>query len=275
MSMLHPRSAQSASPLPDSTHWSFFPDSSTFPILLANPEEPRMGIQQEIGTTVMKVGIGNSLPVIEYGLEDAALQLDALFFAYGLANEYQGALLKIDAVDGYFGLGVSYSGVSPFGLRFRVLHLSAHFVDGHYNPTDGTWRNGDTPIPFSRNFGELVGACRTGFEPLGLRGYLGFSYAAVVKPTDIRPWAGLAGCEVWTPGSPHFYLAYHFSLTGVPVYQGSNTVEGGAKLGDWSGRGVRFFLMYSNGLNTFGQYYNTRKEFWGVGFCFDYAVSKY
>jgi hypothetical protein len=229
-----------------------------------------MGLQQEIGTTVMKIGIGNSLSVMEYRKSDVVIQLSGLFFAYGLANEYQGALLKIDAIDGFFGLGVSFRDASPFSLRFRVLHLSAHFVDGHYNNALKVWRNDDTPIPFSRNYGEIVGAYQEEVGPLDVRAYAGFSYAAVVKPLVIRRWAGLAGWEAWSRSSPHLYIAHHFSLMGVPTYAGTNTVEGGLKFGDWDGRGVRFFLVYASGLNSFGQYYNTRKEFWAVGFCFDY-----
>jgi hypothetical protein len=229
-----------------------------------------MGIQQEIGSSEMKVAIGNAFETLEYRNGTDTIRLSVLFFAYALANDASGYRLKIDAADGFFGLGFSYNSDSHLSFRFRALHLSAHLVDGHYDTETDQWRDGKEPFPFSRNYGEIVAAYTNSFRDLPFRLYAGFSYAAIIKPTAIRPWAGLAGYELHSGGGTHAYFAHHFSLMGTPVYIGGNTIEAGVKFGNWQNRGARLFVVYQNGWNNFGEYYNERREFFGVGFAFDF-----
>ena len=143
---------------PDSSRWTFFPDRTLFAPLMANHEEPRMGIQQEIGSSTMKVAIGNSFEMFQYHSGTDTLRCSLLFFVYAQANDYRGFRLKIDAADGFFGLGFSFHTASPFSFRFRMIHLSAHLVDGHYNDLTQTWRDNKVPFPFSRNYGEALAA---------------------------------------------------------------------------------------------------------------------
>jgi hypothetical protein len=229
-----------------------------------------MGIQQEIGSSGMKVAIGNAIEMFEYRNGTDTIRLSVLFFAYALANDYRGFRLKIDAADGFFGFGFSYNSQKPLSFRFRALHLSAHLVDGHYNDEAEEWRDGKTPFPFSRNYAEIVAAYTSNIQNLPLRLYAGVSYAAIVKPKTIRRWAALAGWELHSGQGTHAYLAHHFSLLGTPVYIGSNTIEAGVKFGNWQNRGARLFMVYQNGWNNFGEYYNERREFFGVGFAFDF-----
>ena len=254
----------------DSSHTTWFPAGSLFPPFFANHEEPRMGIQQEIGSSRMKVGIGNSMDVLEYVKADDTVRVSILFFAYALANDYRGFRLKIDASDGFFGVGFSYHTSAPWSVRFRILHLSAHLVDGHYNDETDAWRDGLEPFPFSRNYGELIGSYSTALGRYSLRLYAGASYAAIVKPKDIRKWTGIAGWELRTPGSTHGYIAHHFYLMGTPTFIGSNALEAGVKFGEWTGRGARLFLVYQNGWDNFGEYYNVRREAVSAGFSFDF-----
>jgi hypothetical protein len=229
-----------------------------------------MGIQQEIGNPRMKVGIGNALDVLECRRGNDTIRASVLFFAYALANDYRGYRLKIDAADGFFGIGFSYHTASPLSFRFRILHLSAHLVDGHYNDELQAWRDGRTPFPFSRNYGDLTAAYTGALGQYSTRLYLGLSYAPIVKPKEIRKWTALAGCELRTPGSTHGYIAYHFTLMGTPTVIGSNSLEAGVKFGEWQHRGVRLFVSYQNGWDNFGEYYNVRHEAVAAGFAFDF-----
>lgn len=253
---------------PSGSAW--FPSGTLFMPLVANHEEPRMGLSQEIGNTRMKVAIGNALDVYEYRTGTDTLRASALFFAYALANDYRGYRLKIDAADGFFGIGFSYITASRWSVRFRILHLSAHLVDGHYNDAQGQWRDGKLPFPFSRNYGEVVGAYQWNISGYTLRPYAGIAYAPIVKPVAIRKWSVLAGWEAHGPGTTHLYLAHHFTLMGTPTVIGSNTVEAGIKFGRWNGRGLRLFLTYQNGWDNFGEYYNVRREAVAGGFAFDF-----
>lgn len=249
---------------------SWFPHGSTFTPLIANHEEPRMGIAQEIGTSRMKVAIGNALDILGWTHGSDTLRLSGLFFAYALANDHRGYRLKIDAADGFFGLGFTWTNATPWSFRFRILHLSAHFVDGHYHDEYGMWRDGVVPFPFSRNYGEAVAAY--GLRPAGwtVRLYGGITYAPIVKPTVIRKWTLMAGWEAHTPGTTHLYAAQHFQAMGTPVVIGSTAIEAGVKFGAPAGRGARLFLAWQNGWDNFGMYYNVRREAVSAGFAFDF-----
>ena len=225
-----------------------------------------MGIQQEIGSSRMTVGIGNMLDALQYTWGEDTLRWGVDFFAYALANDHKGFRLKIDAADGFFGMHFTLANGSALKWRFRVLHLSAHFVDGHFDDDLGVWESGRAPIPFSRNFGELSAAY---YFP-AVRVYAGASYAAVNKPETIRRFTALWGAEARLSDQPQLYVAYHFALMGVPVYVGSNALECGIKLGEWTGKGLRLYLSYYNGLDNFGEYYDLRQEIWGIGFTFDF-----
>jgi len=254
----------------DSTHWTFLPDRTRFPPFMANHEEPRIGFQQEIGDSPMKVAIGNAMPVFEYHSNTDTLQASLLIFAYAQANDYRGYRLKIDAADGFFGLAFSYHTGSPFSFRFRMLHLSAHLVDGHYNDATMQWRDNKIPFPFSRNYGELASAYATALGSWPLRVYTGLAYAPIIKPKTIKAFSALAGWELHSPGATHAYAAHHFSLLGTPTYIGSHTLEAGVKFGNAAGRGIRLFLVYQNGWDNFSEYYNERKEFVGAGFAVEF-----
>ena len=42
-------------------------------------------------------------------------------------------------------------------LRLRILHLSSHFIDGHFRLETTTWIDGQLPRPYSRDYAELHG----------------------------------------------------------------------------------------------------------------------
>jgi len=254
----------------DSSRFSYFPNDILFVPFLANHEEPRMGMQQELGSSRLTVGVGNMLDLVQYATDHDTLRLGAEFFTYSLANDFKDIRLKIDAADGFLGVRFTYTNGSPWSFRFRAIHLSAHLVDGHYDPDAKQWKDGREPLPFSRNYGELAAAYTGSVGNFPVRLYAGVSQAVFVKPEDIRRAAGLLGVEVRTHGSVPFYLAYNFTLLGVPRHNGSNTIETGIKLGPWSGRGARLFVLYYNGLDIFGEYYKDRREMISIGFAFDF-----
>lgn len=129
----------------DSSRFSYFPRDILFMPLSANHEEPRMGMQQEFGTTRLTVSIGNTLDLIQYAFDRDTLRIGADFFSYSLANNFKDIRLKIDAADGFFGVHFSLTNSTPWSFRFRAIHLSAHFVDGHYDPDSKMWKDGRDP----------------------------------------------------------------------------------------------------------------------------------
>jgi hypothetical protein len=264
---------------------TFLPGELATPPLTASYQEPRVGLRKEFATSRLKVDIGASVDVLEYepncdSTERIRAGID--FFTYALSTNSEGLRLQIDAVDGYFGGHITYrnelTALSRLTLRLRLLHISAHFLDGHFDKSAQTWKDNRQPIPFTRDFGELVGMYADMIAPVHVQVYAGFSYATLIRPTTIKRVEMLGGIELYTPDivaqvfdKPcNLYLAQHFFLRGIPNYVGTGNTEFGIKLGEWARTGLRIYLSYYNGLDVFSQYYDVRRESWGIGFAFDF-----
>jgi hypothetical protein len=262
--------------------FDFLPGKILFPPLAASYQEPRTGLRKEIGSSKMKLDIGTALDLLEYNLTDdrrEKVRFGIDFFTYALTTSAQGHRLQVDAVDGFFGGHIAWrsdAARSALALRLRLLHLSAHFVDGHVSLGGSGGIDAREPIPFTRDFGELVAAYSWNQLEPTLMVYGGFSYTTLVRPVTIKRVAGLIGLEVRTShlgpvfGRPfNVFAADNFNLAGIPAYVGTNNLECGVKFGDWDGSGVKVYISYYAGQEIFSQYYDIRRNQWGVGFSFD------
>lgn len=269
----------------NSSQFTFLPGRLLTAPLRASLQEPRVGLCKDTRTSRLKVDIGASVDMLEFrATADSTdiIRLGIDFFTYALSTNSEGLRLQIDAVDGFFGGHVTYVSTletsSRFTLRLRLLHLSAHFLDGHFNNSTQSWKDGRAPIPFTRDFGELLGMYDFRGSLVSGRVYGGFSYATLIRPTEIKRIEGHGGVELHTPelassvfGRPfNLYIAYNMTLRGIPSYVATHHTELGMKFGEWSSTGLRIFLSYYNGLDVFSQYYDLRREDFGVGVAFDF-----
>ena len=263
--------------------FTFLPATRPFPPLAANWQEPRVGVRKQFGTSHLKLDIGSALDFLEIDPSadrTQSLRVGAEFFTYALTTSSQGLRLQVDAVDGYFGghiVYLSHQDRSTTALRLRLLHLSAHFLDGHYDLQLGQWKDGRAPIPFTRDFGELTMAWTADLRSAVLRVYSGFAYATLVRPTDIDRFSTLHGVELYSLGIPgralgkpaSIYVADNVTVAGVPAWTATNSLEAGIKFGGWDGSGIRVYLSYYHGREIYSQYYNVLTDQWGLGFSFD------
>jgi len=260
----------------------FLPGTALVPALIAHPQEARVGVRKEAGSSRLKLDIGTSMDIVTVSLGggDTHITAGIDFFTYALTTSSEGLRLQVDAVDGFFGGHVACSmknSAARYDLRLRLLHLSAHMVDGHYDIPRNDWKDGRAPLPFTRDFGELVAGIRGPLAGISCRFYSGFSYATLVRPTTIRRFATLHGLELSSPAllprmldrETPVYLAVHLAMAGTPRYAGTTSVEAGMKFGAMYGRGVRIYASYTAGPEVFSQYYDLRSRIWGVGFAFD------
>ena len=260
----------------------FLPPGTLFAPLRANYQEPRVGVRKDAGTSRLKLDIGSSIDFLEYRSDTTGgrLRFGADFFTYALTTSAQGLRLQVDAVDGYFGGHIVYAVPGDDGrllLRLRLLHISGHLIDGHWDRAAMEWIDNKQPIPYTRDFGELVGRYTWSGRIAALSAYSGFSYATLVRPGDLARYATLHGFELRTTdlagpagGKPFcLYAADNLAITGIPTVYGTNTLELGVKFGAWDGRGVRLYASYYHGLEVFSQYYYLRTDQWGLGFAFD------
>jgi hypothetical protein len=281
LSLITPPVATADEPGGDSG-FTFLPGRILVQPFIANYQEPRVGVRKQIGSSHLKLDIGSTLDVVEYSIsseKSKRLRAGIDFFTYALSTSAEGLRLQIDAVDGFFGGHVSYQAMdstAAFSLRLRILHLSAHFIDGHYDLSNGTWKNGRDPIPFTKDFGELIGSYEFLWPTVSLKLYIGFSYSTLIRPAEISRFSTIQGIEVTSNvlGTAFrkpltMFIADNLSFVGIPAIIGTNNIEMGMKFGEWSGSGVRIYLSYYSGLIVFSQYYNVREDQWGLGFAFD------
>lgn len=262
---------------------TFLPGASIFTPLAANPEEVRVGVRREFGSTRMRLDIGSALDLIGY--EPASdpgisLRIGAEMFVFALTTSYQGLHLQVDAVDGYFGGHITLRkqhASSTVYLRMRILHLSSHFIDGHFRLETETWIDGQLPRPYSRDYGELTAAYEPHGESWGVLLYAGFQQAWFCRPARMLRFNAFQGFVARTSGwtGPLFgktttlYLADHFLLTGVGTLSGSNVAEGGIKFGTWEQSGIRVFVSYHSGVEMYHQYFDVKRNDLGIGFSLD------
>lgn len=263
--------------------FSFLPSSTIFTPLAANPEEVRVGVRREFGSTRMRLDIGSALDLIGYEPSShpgVSLRIGAEMFVFALTTSYRGLHLQVDAVDGYFGGHVTIrtqQESSAMYLRMRILHLSSHFIDGHFRLETLTWIDGQLPRPYSRDYVELT----AGYEPRGASWnvllYAGFNQAWFCRPATMLRFNAFQGVVARTTGwtGPVFgkpttlYLADHFLLTGVGTLSGSNVIEGGIKFGGWEQNGIRLFISYHSGVEMYHQYFEVKRNDLGMGFSLD------
>jgi len=265
--------------------FNLFPNGLLFPPLKTNTEEARVGLVRFLDRAKMKVELGNSIDILEYSpvSSDFSFRAGIDFFAYAFVIDRQGLYLQIDAIDGFFGGNISIASKNPsdkFMARLRIIHHSAHLADGNYwvhtYPRD--WTKPGGPIPFSRDFGELVLLHHLNYETEQLRYYGGVSYATLNRPTEFKRFVALAGIEFTSSRlnlnifkqkiSP--FVSYTMNMTGTPKYYPSHQVEAGFKIGNPYGKGINLYILYYSGRNMFGEYFDQRLETIGAGFNVDF-----
>jgi hypothetical protein len=172
-------------------------------------------------------------------------------FTYTLLRKEEKFHFPVDAVDYLFGINFSYKKQVfnySFGFRGRISHISAHFVDGHFDKTNNQWMNGLDPIVYSREFIELMPF----YEFDNIRTYFGGTYKNKIS-------------EVVTP-----FLGYDCRITKVLAnYSASNSLKVGIKFGKLKGKGLSVFYQYYRGNDLHGEYVDFRSIYSAIGINLD------
>lgn len=263
--------------------FEFVPSGLHFLPLKGNNQEAKVGVLYYPENANLKVDIGNSIDLLKFSKGEGrqVLTFGVDFLAYAYSTSFKGHRLQIDAVDGLFGGNICYSigaGDNTYFTRLRVIHNSAHFVDGHYDITVKSWINNQEPIPFTRDFGELTFAWQHENKDYSFKIYGGPAYATLVRPLIIKKYSFSAGFEAADINGlgkvfgkdGNLFAAYYFNLAGTPVYTGSHNFLAGIKMGDWPGKGIILYANYYSGTNMFSEYYRERIARTGLGFLVDF-----
>lgn len=262
--------------------YELFPDGQSFMPLKASHQEARFGILYYPDNGYLKVDIGNSSDLFAISFcDNARLTLAADFMAYALSTNYAGKRLQIAVLDGFFGGHLAYRRKYKnrnMLMRFRIIHNSAHFVDGLWDAGKKRWIGKDRPIPFTQDFGEITIANEHLLDFGNIKYYGSVAYATMVRPGELEKWSANAGVEInsskifGTVLRKHvnLFFASHNVLAGKPKYQLSTNNLLGIKFGKWYGKGLVLYLSYYNGNHKFSEYYFKRVSQFGLGFNIDF-----
>lgn len=266
------------------TTFEFLPDGISFLPLRANKQEAKIGVLYYPDNANLKVDIGNNMDLLGFQFDkDKKLTFGIEFMAYANVIGYEQLRLQIDAIDGFFGGNAIYQinyDKNQLALRFRFIHNSAHLVDGNWwiHNYPRNWTKPGGPIPYTRDFAELMVANSFNLKNYHTRVYSGFAYSLRVRPSELKRPAFSSGFEIHNSelvsslfDKPTIlFIANHFTLEGVPKYSGTNHFQGGIKFGELNSKGIIFYLSYFSGNNLFSEYYSEKLKKFGIGFAVDF-----
>lgn len=262
--------------------YELFPEGQNFMPLKASHQEARMGILYYPSNGYLKVDIGNSSDLFAISFKkNNKLTLAIDFMAYALSTNYAGKRLQIAVLDGFFGGHTAYRlsyNKRNILMRFRIIHNSAHFVDGLWNASANDWIGEDRPIPFTQDFGEFTIVDEHLLNFGNLKYYGSVAYATMVRPGELEKWSCNFGLEInsdkvlgtFLQKPINLFFASHNIFAGKPNYKLSTNNILGLKFGRWYGKGIQLFLSYYYGNHKFSEYYFKHVSQFGIGFTVDF-----
>jgi hypothetical protein len=255
------------------TNIEIFPSNLLIKPFTANTLKPKLGFEFKTNINELTLNIGRSVDILHYRKNvKTTYSFGAELFTYTLLRSQSNFHFPVDAVDYLFGFNFGYKKLlfkNEIGARLRISHISAHFVDGHFDKRKSKWLYGRKPIVYSREFIELVPY----YKIENLRLYFGFTYIFSIDPNNIGQDQYQLGFDYFATNllSEHLspYIAYDFRLVNIYSYTGNNNIEAGLKYGYTDGKGISIYLRYFSGFNIHGEYFNTKENYIAIGFNFD------
>ena len=235
----------------------------------SNMTENRTGLIQDLASSKLRLDIAYSPDFLSLISTENRFALGADFHAFGLLfNESTKVILQVDAIDAIFGGHISWRkdfNTYSLSTRFRVLHLSSHLVDGHYDSEKGGWRNNKTPIAFGREYIDLS-AC---LDYKYFRFNIGTDFIFRQRPNVITKMNPEASAEYRLKDCPgkdsYLYLSGTIKLSGVNDTRYLNkTLECGVSFNN--NKPIDLFLIFYSGLNYYGEYHAETLRYFGAGF---------
>ncbi|MBC8042950.1 MAG: DUF1207 domain-containing protein [Rhizobacter sp.] len=268
-----------------------------FSPLVADPKEPRFAVLNVLAGNQLLLDIGGTIDLVRVNFQSPspteaqhAAAFGADFGTFTLLRKENDFKFPVEAIDYIFGINVSYrqpvvifSEKVSVSARLRLSHISAHFVDGHYDGDNQEWRDAKPPFVFSREFFNFVVAVEGGREAIGGRIYLGYEWIFHTLPNGFGTSVLQTGAEVYSneflAGAVTPFAATDLRLLslgeagrnagGGDATTGMFSVQAGIKTGAMRGRGLRIAVNYQSGLDIHGMYFYRRIEQWSLGLVID------
>jgi hypothetical protein len=249
-----------------------FPGDLNIKPFAANTLEPDLGAMFKFNSNELILSIGNSMDMIKYNCGNKTMTFGADLFTWTLLRKEDNFRFPVDAVDYLFGINFSYKQIDKndsYGFRGRISHISAHFVDGHYDASIQHWREYINPQVYSREFIELIPF----YEFCDLRVYAGLTYLFHVTPTSIHKDNYQLGFDYYLKN--YFgenivpFAGYNLTIDHLDKYSGNNSIKVGIKFGKPEGRGLSLQYHYYAGNSLHGEYYDFYEKYSSLGLNLD------
>ncbi len=254
-------------------------DTELFPGVLniqpftANVLEPKLGFLFHTGDNELRLDIGNSVDILSHSPSpDETFSFGADFFTYSQLRNTKNFHFPVDAIDYLFGFNFGYKKIDgdyAYGIRARLSHISAHFVDGHFDKNNYAWRGGFDPRVYSREFIELAPFVK--FNKLRIYGILTYIYH--VDPVELGKDSYQLGFDYFAPNligrNFSLFAGYDFKIEHLLDYEINHSVSTGVKWGKPHGKGISFYLHFYNGKSVHGEWYFKDVNYSAVGMNLD------
>lgn len=254
------------------TKTEYFPKEILIQPFTANFIEPKAGFSFQLGERELRLDIGTTTDFVHFTYSKSNLSFGADLFTYTRLRGENEFHFPVDAVDYLFGINAGFiikNNNKEYGFRFRLSHISAHFVDGHFDGTTQTWKEGRDPIVYSREFLEIFPFYRIN----GFRFYSGYTYIYNTSPEFIGRHIFQSGFDWYLPDfisknvTPYF--AYDFKLNKIYVLKGNNILTAGIKFGNWNSKGFTIAVSHFAGKSVHGEYFDLFEQYTTLGFNID------
>jgi hypothetical protein len=266
------------------TEISVEPNRPVFTPLIADPRETRIAYLLHTADDAFSLDIGTTFDLVQ--LELKSVEKPATLFGFGADAGVASRLRRassfkfpVETADYLFGVNWSVkTPITPttfFSARLRLSHISAHFVDGHFDTDTQFWRNGIEPFVYSREFFNLVCAVGTHYG----RAYLGYEFNFNLLPVRNRH-AFQSGLEGFYPVWKNLFLYAAVDFRIEPIYRpaqresngfgGRTTVQAGLKFNAFGKRGFRLMYSYQDGLDFRGMYLGGYSKITTLGLMIDF-----
>lgn len=250
------------------TETEWFPSGLNIQPFTANFLEPKAGFSYLLGRSEIRLDIGTSTDIFLHKYNNNYFSVGADLFTYTRLRGESNFHFPVEAIDYFFGINAGYKILcdeKEIGARLRFSHISAHFVDGHFDNRLGTWRDNRYPRTYSREFIELFPY----YKINDLRIYLGITYLIHVNPNFIGKGIYQAGFDYFADNvfNSFFipFVAYDFKLNKIHKYNGNHILTAGVKFGNKNSKGVSLFFSYFSGKSIHGEYFDISENYATAG----------
>lgn len=243
---------------------TYFPSYTLFQPLLADNREPQTGFIP-ISNNKFVGAIGKSFDLIQWKLSNRdAMSWGITGVAFVLLNHDKGSF-PMHANDWQFGTYLNYI-KQKFYHRLEFAHNSAHLGDSLFDEKSA--------IIYSREFFRWI---TTYCPDDSLKLYLGIGSLTHSIPNE-KPLFAQGGVEFFSNPfklfftNPQFYTAYDVKYKEEAGGVVNHSMQAGLAFmssDEKSRNALRIGLVYFDGNNEFGQFYQEKESYWGMGIFFD------